>query len=63
MCLKHREQMNNDIETNRSARENEFTCACLETLLNACGKESVFVYRQGLRDSIAILKRLGVIAS
>lgn len=54
------QQMNDDIETNPSTREKEFTYACLETLLNSCGKESVFTYRQGLRDGIAMLKRLGV---
>lgn len=56
------QQMNDDIETNLSTREKEFTYACLETLLNSCGKEAVFAYRQGIRDGIIILKRLGVFA-
>lgn len=55
-------KMNDDIETNLSMREKEVTYACLETLLTSCGKEAEFVYRQGLRDSVALLKRLGVLS-
>lgn len=62
MLDKQLQQMNDDIEANLSTREKEFAYACMKTLLNACGKESVFAYRQGLRDGVVILKRLGVLA-
>ena len=56
------QKMNDDIETNLSTREKEFTYSCLEQMLISSGKEAEFAYRQGLRDGIAILKRLGVFA-
>lgn len=56
------QQMTDEIETNLSAREKDVTYSCLERLLDACGKEAEFAYRQGIRDGIIILKRLGVFA-
>lgn len=53
--------MNDDIETNLSAREKEFTYSCLEQVLTSCGREAEFVYRQGLRDGVTMLKRLGAL--
>ena len=54
--------MKDDIETNLSAREKEFTYSCLEQVLTSCGREAEFVYRQGLRDGVAMLKHLGAIS-
>lgn len=61
MLYEQGKKMNDDIETNLSAREKEFTYFCLEQVLISCGKEAEYVYRQGLRDGVAIMKRLGVL--
>lgn len=62
MLYEQGQKMNDDIETNLSAREKEFTYSCLEQMLTSCGREAEFVYRQGLRDGVAMLKRLGAIS-
>lgn len=45
-----------------AAEEKQFAEDCFSTLLAASGQEEKHVYRKGMRDCVAILKRLGVLA-
>lgn len=57
-----RDRMYGDCNTMFAAEEKQFAEDCFSTLLAASGQEEKHVYRKGMRDCVAILKSLGVLA-
>lgn len=55
------DQMDRDCEFNFTDDAREFATECFELLLDISGQQEYYVYRQGLRDCVTILKRLGVL--
>jgi len=56
------ERMERDCETNLTQDEQDFARKCFELLLDVSGQQEQYIYRQGMRDGVAVLKRLGVLA-
>ena len=57
-----REEMDNRCSMMFSPDEQQFAEECFDLLLGAAGEEEIFVYRQGMRDCVTLLKTLGILA-
>ena len=62
LLTEQRGEMDKRCASMLSSGEQKFAEECFGLLLGAAGEEEYFVYRQGMRDCVALLKTLGVLA-
>ncbi|WP_040198394.1 hypothetical protein [Candidatus Soleaferrea massiliensis] len=55
------DQMHQDCEGMLTKGQQEFAYECFTLLSAVHGQQELYVYRQGLRDGIRMLKRLGML--
>jgi hypothetical protein len=56
------DQMDRDCNTMLKPEEKEFADECFELIMQSDGQEESYVYRKALKDSVFLLKSLGVLA-
>lgn len=56
------EQMDIECESMFTKNQHEFAEGCFGLIMEANGREEVYVYRKAFRDCVSILKALGVLA-
>lgn len=56
------EQIERDCETMLTKDGQDFAAECFELILSVDGQQEQYIYRKGLKDCVAILKSLGVLA-
>lgn len=54
-------KMDKDCETMFTKPELDFAEECFETILEIDGSEMEFIYRQGMKDCVKILKKLEIL--